>query len=40
MNTTQEPNETTLRAIEDLEAGRCASFDTVEAFMADLNADD
>jgi DNA-damage-inducible protein J len=34
------PNATTRKAVEDLEAGRCKSFATVEAFMADLNADD
>lgn len=34
------PNATTRKAIADLEAGRCKSFSTVEAFMADLNAND
>lgn len=38
--TVKAPNATTRRAIADLEAGRCQSFPTVEALMADLNADD
>jgi DNA-damage-inducible protein J len=34
------PNEETLAAMAELEAGGGQSFDTVEALMADLNADD
>ncbi len=34
------PNAETLKAMEEARSGKLRSFDTVEAFMADLNADD
>ena len=34
------PNATTSKAIAELEAGKGKSFNSVEALMADLNADD
>ncbi|MEI6987420.1 MAG: DUF2442 domain-containing protein [Rhodospirillaceae bacterium] len=34
------PNATTIEAMEEAPAGRGASFTSVEALMADLNADD
>jgi DNA-damage-inducible protein J len=34
------PNATTRRAIAELEAGKGKRFDSVEALMADLHADD
>ena len=34
------PSKTTRAAIAELEAGEGQSFDSVEALMADLNADD
>ena len=34
------PNKKTLAAMAELEAGGGKSFDSVEALMADLNADD
>ncbi len=34
------PNKTTQAAIAELETGKGQSFDSVEALMADLNADD
>jgi DNA-damage-inducible protein J len=34
------PNATTRRAMAELSAGKGESFDSVEALMADLNADD
>ena len=34
------PNATTRRAMAELEAGKGKSFDSVEALMAGLNADD
>jgi len=34
------PNATTRKAIAELEAGKGKSFDSVDALMADLNADD
>jgi DNA-damage-inducible protein J len=33
------PNATTRKAIAELEAGKCKKFETVEALMANLNAD-
>ena len=33
------PNATTRKAIKELDAGRGKKFDSVEALMADLNAD-
>lgn len=34
------PNATTRKAIKELEAGKGRKFSSVEALMADLNADD
>ena len=34
------PNATTRKAIKELEAGKGKKFSSVEALMADLNADD
>ena len=34
------PNATTRKAIAELEAGKGQRFDTIEALMADLHADD
>ena len=34
------PNATTRKAMAELEAGKGKRFDSVEALMADLNADD
>lgn len=34
------PNAETIAAIEDARAGRTEKFDSIEALMADLNADD
>lgn len=34
------PNATTLKAIAELESGKGKSFKSIEAMMADLNADD
>ena len=34
------PNATTRKAIAELETGKGKRFDSVEAFMADLHADD
>ena len=34
------PNETTIAAIKESRAGNVAKFDSIEAFMADLHADD
>ena len=34
------PNEETREAMAELEAGKGKSFDSIEALMADLNADD
>ena len=34
------PNATTRKAIAELEAGKSKSFSSVDALMADLNADD
>ncbi len=34
------PNATTRKAMKELEAGKGKKFSTVEALMADLNADD
>jgi DNA-damage-inducible protein J len=34
------PNATTRKAIKELEAGKGKKFKTVDALMADLNADD
>ena len=34
------PNAETIAAMEEARAGNLASFDSIEALMADLNADD
>ena len=34
------PNAETIAAMEEARAGKLASFDSIEALMADLNADD
>ena len=34
------PNETTIAAMREARAGKLKSFDTVEALMADLHAED
>ena len=34
------PNAETIAAMEDARAGRLESFDSIEALMADLHADD
>lgn len=34
------PNRTTRKAIDELEAGKGKSFDSVQTLMADLNPDD
>lgn len=34
------PNETTIEAMTELEAGKCQRFDSVEALMEDLDAED
>lgn len=34
------PNKATLAAIAELDSGKAASFDSVDALMTDLNADD
>lgn len=34
------PNETTIAAMKEARSGNLASFDSVEALMADLQADD
>lgn len=34
------PNKETVKAIAELEAGKGESFDSVDALMTDLNADD
>jgi DNA-damage-inducible protein J len=34
------PNETTIAAMKEARAGNLAKFDSVDALMADLNADD
>ncbi|MDA8373249.1 MAG: type II toxin-antitoxin system RelB/DinJ family antitoxin [Actinomycetota bacterium] len=34
------PNATTRKAIAELEAGKGKSFDSIEALMAEMNADD
>jgi DNA-damage-inducible protein J len=34
------PNETTIAAMREARAGKLKSFDSVEALMADLNAED
>ena len=36
----KNPNATTLAAFAEIESGKCKAFDSVEALMADLNADD
>ena len=34
------PNATTRKSIAELELGKCKCFDSVDALVADLNADD
>ena len=34
------PNAATRKAMAELEAGKCKSFKSIDAFMEDLNADD
>lgn len=34
------PNETTIEAMTELKTGKCKCFDSVEALMADLDAED